>query len=213
MTFGEMKAEVFRLLRESSSTPVFWQVEDIAEALNEGYMELSDQTEWYEPFEVVSLLDNQPLYDARTLFPHPFLRAGAAYNQTTSRWLIPTSYGELDRGDRRWQQRVAEPGYFLVRGLWWLSYWPFQGLNSGAVKQYYRALPPPLVSDSDEPGFHTSHHYALVEWALFDLYAQDAETDLAWSHFKRYLEYELKMTGQTGNRLKIPLKQGWNEEV
>ena len=183
MTFGEMKAEVFRLLRESTTLPVMWQEEDIEGALNEGYMELSDETEWYEKWQLIDLLDTQPLYDTRTLLRHPFLRLGAAYNNQTSRWMTPTSPGELDRGDRRWQQRVAEPEFVFPRGLWWLCYWPFKGVNSGTIKQYYRALPPALSDDDDVPGFHVSNHYALVEFALADLYAQDAEVDLAWSHW------------------------------
>ena len=213
MTFGEMKAEVFRRLRESSESPVMWTETDIAVALNEGYMEISDESEWYEKWQVIDLLDNQPFYDVRTLLRHPFLRIGAAYNNQSSRWLIPTSAAELDKGDRRWQMRVEEPGYYFVRGLWWLQYFPYKGIESGTIKQYYKALPPVLEDDSDEPGFHESHHYALVEWALADLYAQDAEVDLAWSHFKQYVEYELKITGHTVNRLQVPLMHGHNEEA
>lgn len=213
MTFAEIKTEVFRLLRESTTSPVMWQEVDVAAAINEGYMELSDETEWYERWQEIEILENQSLYDARTLFRHPFLRAGAAYNNQTSRWMVPSSPREMDRGDRRWQQRTGEPEFLFTRGLWWLCYWPFKGANSGTIKQYYRALPPALSEDSDEPGFHTSHHYALVEFALADLFAQDAETDLAWQHFKLYVTYEAGMSDHTGNRLRTPMPQAMGEEV
>lgn len=212
MTFGEMKAEVFRLLRESSSSPVMWAEADVEQALNEGYMELSDETEWYERYQTVEILDKQPYYDARTLFRHPFLRISAAYNFQTSRWLIPASPQEFDRSDRRWQERNAEPEFFFTRGLWWLCYWPVKPVNSGTIKQYYKALPPALAEEDDVPGFHSSLHYALVEYALADLYSQDGEPSMTWEHFKRYMEYEAKMSDQTGNRNKIPLAHGNAEE-
>lgn len=213
MTFGDIKEEVFRLLRESTTSPVMWGEADVEDAINEGYMELSDETEWYEKWQVIDLLPSQPYYDCRTLFRHPFLRAGAAYNNQTSRWLIPTSAADLDKGDYRWQERTAEPEYILTRGLWWLGYWPVKPVNSGTIKQYYRALPSPLAEDDDVPGFHDSLHYALVEYALAMLFADDAETDLAWSHFKRYVEYENQMTAHTGGRNRIPLTHAASKEI
>ena len=213
MTFAKIRAEVFRRLRESSDSPVMWSDVDVDEVINEGYMEISDETEWYEKWQMVDLRPNQPYYDLRSLLRRPYLRLGAAYNTTTSRWLVPGSPVEFDLGDRRWQSRLAEPSSFFVRGSWWLCYWPVQESEVGAIKQYYKALPPALSDDDDEPGFSFNYHYALVEYALAELFAQDAEVDLAWQAWQEYTKYENGVLGRTQDRNQIPLRQLARDET
>lgn len=219
MTFAELKAEVLRRLREAKGTydstapEVFWRDTDVEVALNDAYMEISDSTEWNEQSQTVELLESRPYYDARTLLRKPFLVLGPAYNHQTSRWLIPTRPLTMDEGDLRWEQRVAEPERLLVRGLWWISYWPYKGVEGGRIKQMYKALPDPMEDDGDVPGFHRNYHYGLVEYALFDLFAQDGETDLAWASWKLYLEYEQGLWGHVQSRSSIPLRHGWADSA
>lgn len=208
MTFGELKEETFRRLREVQPDPRYWMEEDVEGALNEGYVELSDVTEWNEKFQVVDILKDRPYYDARTALRSSFLVLGPAFNITTNRWLTPTVPRDLEIGDLRWEQRVAEPEFFMIRGLFHFSYWPWKGIERGSVKQYYVALPAPMSDDEDEPGFNSNLHYGLVEYALFDLFAQDGETDLAWSHWKEYLTYEQQLYGTKQSRNSIPLNRG-----
>ena len=125
---------------------------------------------------------------------------------STSRWLIPVIPRDLEASDLRWEERQAEPEYFMVRGLWWFSYWPWKHIAAGKIKQSYVALPQLLEEEEDEPGFDNSLHYGLVEYALFDLFAQDGETDLAWQHWKEYLQYEQAITGSKQGRASIPLR-------
>ena len=208
MTFSELIAETFRKLREVRSDTRYWMEEDVRTAINEGYVEISDAVEWNERYQIVDILLDRPYYDARTVLRSSFLVLGPAFNVTTSRWLIPTVPRDLEVGDLRWEERQAEPDRFLIRGLWWFSYWPWKHLASGQVKQYYCALPTPLEEDEDEPGFHSSCHYGLVEYALADLFAQDGETDLAWVHWKAYLVYETTLHGRKHGRSSIPLNRG-----
>lgn len=199
MTFVELRAEVRRRLREQMGTydradeSIFWSDADIDVALNDGYEEISDATEWNEVFQTVDLLKDRPYYDARTVLRDGYLVLGPAYNTTTSQWLAPTVVTQLDRSDGRWEQRVAEPERLLTRGLFWFSYWPWKGIAVGAIKQYYRALPTPLSADADVPGFHSVFHEALIEYALFDLFAQDGENELAAGAWQEYLDLEAKM--------------------
>lgn len=208
MTFSELISETFRKLREVQSDPRYWMEEDVRTAINEGYAEISDAAEWNERYQVVDILLDRPYYDARTVLRSGFLVLGPAFNITTNRWLIQASPRDLEFGDLRWEERQAEPDYFMIRGLWWFSYWPWKNLASGQVKQYYVAMPTPLEDDEDEPGFHSSVHYGLVEYALSDLFAQDGETDLAWEHWKAYLGYEAALTGVKNSRSSIPLNRG-----
>lgn len=210
MTFRQLIDETFRDLREVNSDPRYWSEEDVKTSINEGYAEISDAAEWNEKFQVVNILKDRPYYDARTVLRSSMLTLGPAFNVTTSRWLIPVVSLDLEAGDVRWEERIAEPDHFMVRGLWWFSYWPWKGLAEGKIKQYYTALPTPLDEDTDEPGFHHSLHRGLVEYALFDLFAQDGEVDLAWARWKSYLTYEAALGGMKQGRSSIPLHRGMN---
>lgn len=208
MTFGEIRSEVRRRLRESSDSPVFWSDTDIDTAINEGVAEIADATEFYEKWQKVDLLKERPYYDMRTVARDDFLVCGPAYNLTTNRWLIPVTPRDLDLGDFRWEERRAEPDRFMVRGLWWVGYWPVKSEAVGEIKQYYIGLPDAMADDEDVPPLHTSHHHAIVEFALADLFAQDGETNLAWASWKEYTDYETKIRAWMQSRTSIPMQRG-----
>ena len=212
MTRGDIKTEVLRRLRETSDgTEVFWRDTDVEFAISEGEMEMADATEWNEKFQVVDLLLDRPYYDARTMMRHPFLVAGPAFNITTNRWLEMTTTRQLDIGDFQWEERLAEPDRMVIRGLWWIGYWPKRNSTLGQVKQYYAALPDAMDEDADEPGFHQSFHYGLVEYALWDLHMQDGEYTLAADSWREYLGYEGALKLYTEKRNSLPLNHGWAE--
>ena len=189
MTYGEMKSEVSRRLAEVSGR-VFWSEADIATAIDAGYAEMSDQSEWNEEYFQVSLLNDRPYYDLRTVVGANVLSLRAAFDEQTNRWLIPTSVRQFDAHDRRWERVTGEPQRVFTRGLWWLGYWPRIQADSGLIKQYYTALPAPMTDDDDEPGFPEPFHYGCVNFALTDLWAQDAETDRALLEWAAYLKVE-----------------------
>jgi len=193
MTRAEIRTEVQRRLRESSSLAVFWTEADINASIDDGYEEMSDAAEWYVRHQIVDILEQQRYYDMRTQLRRGFLAIGPAYNPNTSRWLIQVSPRDLGNGDNRWERRVSEPEYMVIRGLWFVGYWPFKATAVGKIKQYYAALPPAMVQDTDEPGFADQFHYGLVEYALWDLFAQDGESDLAYAAWKLYIEFESRL--------------------
>lgn len=204
MTFAQIKADVFRRLRESSSAPVFWSEADVENAINEVYMELSDETEWNETFKTVDLLSSRPYYDARTYLDPNVLTVGRAFNVTTNRWLEPTVPRDLDPYDPRWERVTGQPQRVMVRGLFWFGYWPQVTSAIGSIQQFYTELPDPLDGDTDEPGFPDMLHEALVEGALFELFSQDAEPELAQAAWERYLGYETALASWVNDRLSVP---------
>jgi hypothetical protein len=208
VTFDELKAETFRRLQEVAAAPVFWTDADVSAALNEGYQEISDATEWYERVVTIDLLRERPYYDLRRIVPDPLLRVGSAFNLQTNRWLTPCSVPDLDRGWRRWETTIGEPDHVLIRGLCWLRYWPMNGAQSGSIQQHYTAIPPTLAVDADVPGFPLPVHYGLVEYALADLWAQDAETTLATTAWAAYLAYETALTDFVQGRVAVPMVKG-----
>lgn len=209
MTFAQIKADVFRRLEESSSSPVFWTVADVSAAINEAYMELSDQAEWHETSKPLRLLGSRPYYDARTALGSDCLTVGRAFNETTNRWLQPVVPRDLDPYDPRWERVTGQPQHLLVRGLWWFGYWPQIASDTGSVLQFYTKLPEPLTDDTDEPGFPNTLHTALVEGALFELWSQDGETDLALEAWQAYLAYETALDDWLNGRLSVPQVRGY----
>lgn len=210
MTFGEMKTEAFRRLNENSSSPVFWEETDVEAALNEGYEELSDATEWYERHATIDLCSNKPYYDLRTVLTDTFLSPTRAFNNQTNRWLTPDIVRNLDLNTfRQWETITGEPERMFVRGLWWLGYFPKSSSDSGTIKQYYTAIPPPMSAAADEPGFPQEFHYGIVEYGLYDLLAQGGETKKALAHWLGYLGYQEGLQKYVKGRTGLERVGGW----
>jgi hypothetical protein len=211
VNFCDLKTDTFRRLNESSSAPVFWTEADVEVALNEGYAEISDETEGYERWLTVDLLANRPYYDLRNILPRDVLSVRAAFNNQTSRWLTPSRVIDLEGGDRRWERRTGQAERLFLRSPWWLGYWPRSGVDSGTIKQYYTALPDPMVEDDDEPWFSAVFHLGLVEYALAELWAQDAESDKALASWNGYLGYETALQSWVDGRAGVPMVHGHGE--
>jgi len=214
MTFGDLKTEVFRRLRETEASPVFFTGTDVANALNEAYHEISDASEWFEIWRTIDLRHTRPYYDVRTIFPEfEVLTPGAAFHDDTSRWLIPADTADLDRGILRWARTLGQPQFVTRRGLWWIGYWPIIGAEAGTVRQYATALPPALVDDADVPGFPEPFHLGLVEYALADLWPPSGEPTKGVAAWAAYLGYEAGLIEHVGRRGMVPLRTGHGEDA
>lgn len=209
MTFGQIRAEVFRRLEEVASAPVFWTEDDVDAAILAAYAEVSDETEWYEVALTVTKCHTRPWYDARKVLGDRFLRLGPAFNTETNRWLMPSAQGELDVRDVRWERVTGEGERVLTQGLWWFSYWPRFAGDTGTVRQLFTALPDDLSDDEDEPGYPEPFHYGLVEDALADLWAQDGEGALAVAAWEAGRTYEAGLTAFVQGRASVPMGRGF----
>jgi hypothetical protein len=211
MTFAELKADLYRRLEESSVSPVFVSEDDIEDALNDGYLDLSDATEWREVWRTVDLLAGRPYYDLRTLFRDVnVLTPLGAFHEDTNRWLTPISPRDLDGGYARWEQVSGPPDRLFTRGLWWIAYHPAIGSATGTVKQYVTALPDPLEDDDDEPGFDEDFHPALVEYALAEILPQYGEVTAALKAWEAYGAYEAGLTAHVQGRGSVARVHGYH---
>ena len=176
-------------------------------------MEISDATEWYEVWRTLDLLYTRPYYDLRTVISDvEVLTPGAAFHEDSNRWLIPSSASDLDRGYVRWERVRSIPERLIVRGLWWLGYWPIIGSATGTVKQYATALPP-AMEDDDTPGFPEAFHLGLVEFGLSELLPQIGEVQKALEAWDAYVGYEAGLQAYVGGRGAVPLMQGYGENA
>lgn len=208
MTLAELRADVFRRL--DSASGAFFSSADVDEALNEGLMELSDETEWFERVARIDLLERRPYYDLRTVFPSDeVLTAGRAFNTQTNVWLDPVSAMDLDaHADPRWERVTGQPSHVFLRGLWWLGYWPMLASETGTIEQYVTALPPLMVKDYDEPTIPRHIQPCLVEYALAVLLPQQGEVTKGLAAWEAYRRLEQALRAQVDERGHVPQRQG-----
>lgn len=215
MTLGEARAFVVRRLEEvAGASAVFWSSDDIDNSLNEGYAEISDASEWLEKSGTVSWTsaNTDRYFDMFTELEQCYLNIGPAFNNTTSRWLHPTHTRLVDEADSRWGTRgPGESDYLFMRNLWWVRYHPRP--TTGSILQYYIAIPTRLCMDSDTPGFPAQFHQGLVEYALYDLWSQDGETDLALEAWGEYLRYEAALTDFRKSRISTARRGSWKAAI
>ena len=203
-----MQTEVSRRIDDAGNR--YFSAPDVKLAINEGYEEMSDASEWYELNAPIALVQDNQYYNLQLQFPSDKvpLSVTSVWNVQTSKWLDPTSPMELDATTFRWGNTSGEPEAFFVRGLWVLGVYPKCAQNSGTLTVYYTAVPDPMVDDADLPGFDQEFHFGLIEYALYDLYSQEEETKQALLHYKQYLEHE-KALRDSVKRRTLDRVAGW----
>lgn len=209
MTFTQIQTEIRTRLDEASV--IFWADADIREAINDGYQEMSDASEWYERNANINLTINTVYYDltSSSILTDEFLAMKQAFNNQENWWLDPRTVWDLDASYRGWESVTGPPKRFFMRGLWFLGLDPKPPATSGTVRLYYSAMPAALSAGGDVPGFPQEFHFGLVEYALYDLLGQEAETQKALQHWKQYKGYEAALVDFVNHRISTPRLSGY----
>lgn len=205
MDFAALKEETRRQLRESDCVGTFFGEQDIRDAVNDGYLELSDESEWFEEEMGLPLMKDRPYYDLFSIIGPIFLSIKPAFDEETNRWMNPSHVRLMDDRDRRWERNQGRPQRIFMRDLRWLGAWPRTPDDGTYVKTYYTRLPELLCEDTDEPGFPEAFHMGCVYFALADLYAQDGETALALAAWADYQKIEAALTRWVDARIGRPV--------
>lgn len=188
MTRAELRAEVRRQLDDASER--FVTNDDINDSLNEGYEDMSDVTEWYERTFNLRCQSGRNYYNIRDMVQEELIRVLRCYSKTGNWWLHPDSLRNLDGVLSQWETNRGEPRSYLMRGHWWMGLWPKPSADFDSVERvYYSAMPPALTLDTDAPGFPDEFHRGLVDYALYDIYMQDRDPDVALNYYARYLVF------------------------
>jgi hypothetical protein len=202
MNRGEMRTKTRRKLNEASAT--FWTDTDINDALNEGYAEMADASEFYERQAMVPTLKGRTYYDLSLILPDTFLSPRRAYNPVTSRWLDPTDPLQQDHHNFvQWELTQGEPIRYLMRGNWWMGVWPKPAQDGPGMRLLYTAIPEAMSADTDEPLFPVEFHEGIPEFAISELLGQSRVTTLALAHWKRYRAYEEALTAYVDGRISL----------
>ncbi len=202
MQLSELRAEVQRRLNESTSSPVYFEDDDVDLALNDGYREISDASEWYETSDSITLVADQLYYDLDDLLGDVLLPL-RIQNDSTSRWLTETTWKELDATYQKWQVQTGEPQRWVLRGLWQMGFWPFAGASGDTLTMKYAAMPSTMSADTDTPGFPARYHYTLVEYACYDLLVQEGEVAKALRYWNKYLRGEATLRDFVKGRSRV----------
>ncbi len=202
MNFGEMQTKVRRRLNEL--TTVFYSDDDVKNAINEGYQEMADATEFYEREAMVPMLKKRTYYDLKPILPNTFLSPRRIYNIETNRWLDPTDPRELDYHTYvRWELVEGAPEKYFLRGNWWMGVFPRPTKDSLGLRFYFTAIPPQFVESREEPEFPQEYHEGLISFALSDLLAPERESSKALMHWTSYLKYQNDLQQYVNQRVGI----------
>lgn len=200
MDFSSLQTEVQRRAEDSGAS--VWSAVEVKAAINDGYEDISEHTEWYERSATVTTDATNNYYDLTnsSILSDTFLSPRAVFNSTTNRWLDMCDVRELDLSRVQWENNTGQPQKWFIRGLWHLGIWP-KAVASLSFR--HSAIPAALSASSDTPGFPQEFHFALVEYALADLFAQDGEPKKAEAHWRKYFDLAASLKAFVDNRQKI----------
>lgn len=216
MDFGELQTAVFGELNEDSTNPAFWTLADVKDAINQGYEEMSEISEWYDSTYTVSLVAGTRYYDlfaptTSTSYPQ-ILEVVKVYDATVRRWLLPISTAILDRSNPVWEQATAaSPEHWMVRGMFRFGVFPLP-TTSRDLTLYTKNIPqgtavdaPALVDDSDTPGFPSDFHSGIVSYAVYMLLCEDGEYRKAILQYNEFMAQTDLLRKWSANRGSIPM--------
>jgi len=175
-----------RTKHEASST-ARWSDAAITESINDGLDELSQSTLFYERAVSIPTVE-RTYYDLRGYLPESAVAVTSVWSTTGERWLIPVSPEHLGF---KWEESTGEPQFFWVRGLHWLAVWPKPNSATGYLRVHFAGLAPHYTVGQDVlADLPDDFVPALEDYSLYDMAAQDGETEKALRHFGEYRKRE-----------------------
>jgi hypothetical protein len=198
ITLTQLRAHVRR--RFEQDTSVRLEDERLDEAINEGMIDLAENTEFYERNTTVNQIAGRTYYDLRGILSPNFIRPKAIYNSTTGLWLEKIASKELVTD--RWELDTGDARIWFVRGLYHFGVHPHTNANAGTFKIYYSCVPSELVNGSDTvTDLPVDHGGAIELYALYDLYAQEGMTEMAMKNWELYGEAVGSLRDQSKRRV------------
>lgn len=171
-------------IRHESMSSIRWADSDILDIINEGLDDLSEATRFYERHVSIPLIDSQTYYDLRGFLPETALGVTSVWNTMIQDWLVPASIKEMGS---RWEQSAGPPLRFFIRGLYWMAVWPKPATTTGTLRVYFPAYAPHYThSQAVLKDLFDEYETALEDYALYDMAAQDGESDRALALWVAY---------------------------
>ena len=199
LTLSDIRSRVRTRFEAASTTR--WSNADVNDAINDGLAELGEATRYYERYVSVPLKEARTYYDLRGLTPETVLSVTGVWHEAGNRWLSPVSVADLRFEE--WEETSGDPGSWFTRGQWWLGFWPRSSGDPGEfVRVYFTAVPPDMDADGDGPHQLPDEFVpALEEYALYELYQREGETQKALFWWGKYKEREMSLERHMAHRV------------
>jgi len=193
MNFGDLQSEVFLRIEESESSPDYWALSEVKQALNEGWEDLARRTKWFKSSVMFALQDEVTYYSLLDHCPEEPICVDAIWDLSTERWFNHTSVKDLEVSSYyRWEAIGGSSINYFIRGALQLGVHPYPILsdsahNSDMIKVYYTGIPFPLGPDDYSIPFRELE-LPLITYALYDLKGQEGEDTFALQLWAEYIE-------------------------
>ena len=190
MTLGDIIDDTLTVLKENTSTPVYWTRSEITDNVNEGQLDFNELTEclWANTSytSIVSTrylkLPSDCLFVKRLLIDN--------FTET-----VQYNYGELDLDNYSWEEDnfITLPEHTYQYDLTTLWFTPAFDTAGKTIKIFYFKIPTELTADADTPDIPKQWHDALKFYALALCIEKEGEsvTDLVKSKewYDKYIDY------------------------
>lgn len=210
MTFLQLQKEVARRLGLDFANLEYHTLQQIKDAVNEGYECISEASEWYEVSQSISWTTGI-YYDLKTLCTKPFLRVLRMFNNATNWWLPVTTVRQMDEQDRRWELAAGgSPEKIFLRGSWWLGTYPHLDSASGTATLKHSAIPDAMSADGDTPGMPATFHKYIADYATYDLLCAEHEFARSMRYWQSYMVGEVLLVDWVQARVRLDRVGGMN---
>ena len=169
-----------------------WENQGIYDAINEGLDELSEQTLFYERYVTIPINPDQTYYDLRGYLPETIIGVTSVWSTVRGDWLTPIEEDDLGF---KWEESTGDPQMFWLRGIYWLGVWPKgSSTSTGYLRVHFAGMAPRFSTPQDVlSDLPDDLVPALEEYALYELNAQDRETERSLAHWEKYQKMEKQL--------------------
>lgn len=161
MTRGEIRTQILRALNDDPTVPVFWDLAEIDDYIQDGMELLAEESEALKRTFHIPRRPGTMIYHLAGVGEH-IMVPYRIWLPDLSRRLQPWSITDLDARQETWMLTTGDPY------AWWpidwqqFGIWPVPASPGGWLEINCYVWPMPLENDSDRPEFMPATHEALV---------------------------------------------------
>lgn len=200
MNRGQIRARALEFLRESTSDPVRWTINEVNRYIYDGYTFMAELSGAITRTDTLTA-NKEQVYVS---LPQDVLFPIALKDVTSDFPIDPVNYNLLDKTDPDWTKRSdTRPTAFAAFGLYEICLYPAYNANAQTMSLISAIVPADFTSDTDEPNLPEEHHETLLEyvkWRTLLRKCFDKESEgLATEHKHRFFQMlgPLKTWGNT----------------
>jgi len=167
MNRQEIRTRILESLNESASSPVFFSIAQIDEAINEGMEILAEEANAIKRTAFTALRPATTYYYTQGIATD-MMAPYRIWLTHLDRRLVAISMADLDARRERWIRTSGDPEYWFSISWNLFGIYPAPASGGGVMRIDYLAWPRPMLDDSDEPEFLLADRDSLVLYGVYD---------------------------------------------